>query len=77
VSEELALGQLAREGAAVHGHEWAGGDWTQFVQGSGQELLAGAAFPGYQDGQARARDARGLPQHAAKGRGLAHDGAQG
>ena len=77
VPEELALGQLAGQGAAIDGHEGAVGDGAQLVQGARQQLLAGAAFAGDQHGQPGARDAAGLFEDAQQGRRLADDGAQG
>ena len=69
VSEELALGQLARERAAVHGHEGARRDRAQCRARPGEELLASAAFPGDQDWQACSRHARGLVEELGEGQG--------
>src|ERR1017187_6244128 len=77
VSEELTLGQFARQGAAVHSHEGAGCDRAQVVQGTGEELLASPAFTGDQNWQSCPRHAGGLVENAAKGRGLTDDCLQG
>ncbi len=77
VTEQLALGQLARERAAVHGHQRPARDIAELVQGAREQLLARAALPGDQDGEAGASDTGGLLEHAAQGGRAAHDGTQG
>src|SRR5262249_50918409 len=44
VTEELALEQRLRDGAAVDGDEGSVAPWTMRVDGPGHELLAGAAL---------------------------------
>ena len=53
VAEELALEQVARDGGAVERDERLLGAVGEGVDRAGQDFLAGAAFAGQQDADAR------------------------
>ena len=57
VAEQLRLGDLGRDGAAVDRHERACGARGELVDGTGGDLLAGAALALDEHGKAR----RGRP----------------
>src|SRR4029077_8134254 len=44
VAEELAFQQIARDGGAIEGDEGLGGAVGEFMNGAGENLLAGAAL---------------------------------
>ena len=57
VAEQLALQQVLGDGGAVDGQERRLGPQAVLVDGAGDQLLAGAALAGDQDGDVLGRDA--------------------
>src|SRR5262249_27732413 len=51
VAEQLALQQVLRNGGAVEGQKWGLSAGAVLVDSAGDELLAGAALPGYEHGK--------------------------
>ena len=58
VTKQLAFEQFCRNGGAVNGNEGPGGALRLRVNGAGDDFLAGACFPAYQDGRPAWRDFR-------------------
>ena len=56
VPEQLALNQFPRQTGAVHGHQRLPRPRAELMQGPGDQLLAGAAFPGDEHGGLGRRD---------------------
>ncbi len=77
VSEELTLGQLARQGATVDRDKGPLGPETQFVQDTRKQLLASSALARHQHGDAAGCHPRGTRQQQAQCWIVADDGLQG
>ncbi|TSE28203.1 hypothetical protein Tther_02252 [Tepidimonas thermarum] len=68
VAKQFALQQVGRDGTAVDGDEGAAGAVAAGVQGAGDELFAGAGFPGDQHRRHGARHALDGESHRLHGR---------
>ena len=73
MAEQLALEQARRDGGAVDLDERPPSAPTQVVNGTGDQLLAGARLAADEHGRVRRRDRLHLVQHAFQRRGLTDD----
>ena len=76
VAEQLRLGHLGGDRAAVDGHEGAGGSRRQLVDGARGDLLAGAALTVDEHGKARGRRPLEEIERSAQGRITRDDSGQ-
>ena len=72
VAEELALHQLARQRRTIHRHQRALAAPAGFMNGAGDQFLAGAGFPLNEHSAIRRRDLRDLLAQPPRGRRVAH-----
>ena len=72
VTEQLGVDQLGRDGAAVDPAERAAAEGRVFVDGAGDDFLAGAGFAEQEHGRGAARDHL-RPRHDRGEAGIAAD----
>ncbi len=73
VSEELAVGEVPRGRRAVVGQKYGGAPGRPYMNGAGDQLFAGAALAGDQDGEIVALQALDLFDHARHRRARAQE----
>src|SRR5262249_51637395 len=76
VAEELALKDLARNGAAVDSDKWLPGPWASHVDFFREQLLAGAGFAGDEHRRVRRRHGIDLLQDLSERATVTNDPAQ-